>query len=91
MATELDADILTRIEREVLRNSHQLEDMVDSVGQLAKGLTVLAARVGEIHAACCGPQPPSELGLVLRELASAVTRTGDLVQTLVERLPPRPH
>jgi hypothetical protein len=84
-------ELLARIERTVLRFDQRLDTVVDHLDQMAKGLTILANRIGEIHTACCGEQPPSELSEVLRELTAAVTRTGDLVQALIERIPPRPH
>jgi hypothetical protein len=81
----LDDDRLARIERTVLNNEQKLNLIVASFEDMAAGLTILARRIGEIHQACCGEQPPSELAEVLKKLIATVTRTGDLVQALLDR------
>ncbi len=78
-------DRLARIERTVLSIEQKLDTTVRSVEEMAAGLTMMARRINDIYQACCGEQPPSELAQVLKQLVAAVTRTGDLVQALIDR------
>jgi len=78
-------DRLARTERTVLSIEQKLDTTARSVEEMAAGLTIMARRINDIYQACCGEQPPSELAQVLKELIAAVTRTGDMVQALIDR------
>ena len=78
-------DRLARTERTVLSIEQKLDTTARSVEEMAAGLTIMARRINDIYQACCGEQPPSELAEVLKQLVASVTRTGDLVQALIDR------
>ena len=78
-------DRLARTERTVLSIEQKLDTTARSVEEMAAGLIIMARRINDIYQACCGEQPPSELAEVLKQLVASVTRTGDLVQALIDR------
>lgn len=80
---------LERIDRMVIRLDQRMDEVLGALRDMAEGWAILGSQIGDIHEACCGEQPPSELASALRELAAAVNRQGDRIEALVARLPSR--
>jgi len=78
---------LEEIDRSVAQLDRRLDKVFATLRDMAEGWKILASQIGDIHEACCGEQPPSELAGALRDLAAAIDRQGKRIEELVARSP----